>query len=166
MKDTYVFMVLSGACVYVLSVRKRRHEIKDNLISISNNMRVHQEERNMALSVAVARDEATLSATTLSAATLSAATLGAAPIPENTITPINLPTSNPPSPLLGTEILNTPTPRHKGEDVHELTFEDQQSQHMCICSLYVFTIFSTIVYLYCTSIPTDICLADLFGPEL
>jgi hypothetical protein len=157
MKDTYVFSALTLIAVYALSLRKRRFEIKENLISISKNMRVHQTERAL-----IAASEALIAAAEQDAS----GNQDVAATPQNTITTINLPASNPPSPLSGAEILNTPTPRNKGEDIQELTLEDSRVHHMCVFSAYVFTVFSAIAYLYCTSIPTNICLADLFGPEL
>ena len=135
MKDTYAFVAFSAVCVYILSIRKRQQEIKENLISISNNMRVHQEERDNMNQ-------------------------------QNTITDITLPSSNPPSPILDATVLNTPTPRPKGEDVHELTLEDTQAQQVCVSSVYAFTIFSVIVYVYCIAFHSNICYSDLFGPEL
>lgn len=135
MKDTYAFVALSAVCVYILRVRKRQQEIKENLISISNNMRVHQEERAYINQ-------------------------------QNTIATITLPSSNPPSPILDATVLNTPTPRPKGEDVHELTLEDTQAQQVCVSSVYAFTIFSVIVYVYCIAFHSNICYSDLFGPEL
>ena len=110
MKDTYAFVALSAVCVYILRLRKRQQDIKENLISISNNMRVHQEERAYINQ-------------------------------QNTIATITLPSSNPPSPILDATVLNTPTPRPKGEDVHELTLEDTQAQQVCVSSVYAFTIF-------------------------
>ena len=135
MKDTYAFVALSAVCVYILRLRKRQQEIKENLISISNNMRVHQEERAYINQ-------------------------------QNTIATITLPSSNPPSPILDATVLNTPTPRPKGEDVHELTLEDTQAQQVCVSSVYAFTIFSVIVYVYCIAFHSNICYSDLFGPEL
>jgi len=139
MKDNYVFAALTIICVYVLSVRRRRHDIKDNLISISRNMQVHQTERTEASQPTEQ---------------------------ENTIATINLPPSNPPSPLSGAEILNTPTPCHMGEELHEMTLDDSHAQEVCMYSVYVFTLFSAIVYLYCATIPSNISYADVFGPEL
>lgn len=135
MKDTYAFVALSAVCVYILRLRKRQQDIKENLISISNNMRVHQEERAYINQ-------------------------------QNTIATITLPSSNPPSPILDATVLNTPTPRPKGEDVHELTLEDTQAQQVCVSSVYAFTIFSVIVYVYCIAFHSNICYSDLFGPEL
>jgi hypothetical protein len=135
MKDTYVFSALTLIAVYALSLRKRRFEIKENLISLRKNMQVNQEERDATAA-------------------------------QNVITTIHLPASNPPSPLSDTEILNTPTPRHKGEDVNELTFETNRAHEMCMFSGYVCIVFSTIVYFYCASTTSNICFSDVFGPEL